>query len=147
MDQRIQLHNTDRLQQAAGSENIRIECIDRRCEACQRIALSCQMENIVRFHPLQHADQGRHIVQIPILYKHTVAAVDTPEQMGDIIHWAAPPLHSVNIPIRMLQQIIRKVGAHHTRHAGNQCFLAHYLFPLLRCALLILFHINFRRVV
>ena len=92
----------DGLQQSAGTQDIRIQCIDRCRKTRQRIGLRRQMEDIVRLDLLDHRDQRHLVIEIRILEINAILPIYSVQKVFHIVQRAAPAADAVDIPIGIL---------------------------------------------
>jgi hypothetical protein len=107
-------------QQSLCAEHICVQRLDRRGEAGFGIALCGEMKDVVRLCLLHGVLQGHMVAKVPIQKEDSFVLVCAIKQVLNIVERTAPAAHPENIPVGILQQIIRQVGSHHSRDAGNQ---------------------------
>ena len=83
------------------------------------------MEDIVRLNFLDDREQGDQVVEVSVLKKDPVLVIGPLEKMLDIVDGAAPAADTVDVPVSVLQQVVRQVGTYHTRDAGDEGFICH----------------------
>lgn len=84
------------------------------------------MEDIVRLDFLDDREQGDQVVEVSVLKKDPVLVIGPLKKMLDIVDGAAPATDTVDVPVSVLQQVVRQVGTYHTRDAGDEGFGGHF---------------------
>ena len=98
-------------QKSLGPEYVRVECLDRRRETRQRVALSCQVKDKIGPAFLKYVLQRYVIAKIAINEMHPVLPVRPLEEMLHVVEGAPPSAHAVNDPVR----VPTAVGANDSR--------------------------------
>ena len=136
MHYRLAVRDPQRLQQITGPDDVGVQRVNGGVKAGLGVALGRQMKYIVRSDLLHYGEQGHQIVEVGVLKEHPILVVGTVKEVLHIVNGTAPAADSVDVPIRVLQQIVRQVGAYHASDSGNKCFSHHmyshplqYLFP------------------
>jgi len=81
--------------------------------------LGGKVEDEVRLALFDHVLNGHVVSKVAIQQGYTVLSIHPRQEVGDIIERATPPVHSVDVPIGVLEKKIGKVGTDHSGYAGD----------------------------
>jgi len=110
----------ERLEQTFGALDIGVERIEGRCETRLWIALGRKVKNEVRTDLFDDVLKGDVVVKIASRKMDAGATVGAIHQVPDVVEGTTPPAHTVQIPVRLLKQVICEMRTDHAAHSGNQ---------------------------
>ena len=130
MDNRLAPGDAQGLQKVTGADNVGVQSVDRGVKTGLWVALGRQVEHIIRLDLLDDGEQGDQVVEVGVPEENAVLVIGALEKVLDIIDRAAPAADAVDVPVGILQQVVRQVGTDHTGNAGDEGFDCHFLSPL-----------------
>src|SRR5262247_1179321 len=73
------------------------------------------MEDIVRSRICYDLLDRHGVAQVAVEQRHTIARIDAPGDVGEVVERAAPAAHADNVPVGALQQELGQMRADHSR--------------------------------